>query len=139
MALLGTTAVFACFSAAALLARRRSMLYLGGTLSSAVSMFALARLGTWFLGGQRLLFEAELYLGLVLFVGYVLFDTQLAVERAEAGDRDEVRAALDLFVNFSAIFVRVLVILLRSAAAKDEQRERRAGRRRGMGRRRDEL
>jgi hypothetical protein len=68
--------VFACFSAAALLSPRRHYLYLGGLLSSVLSFFLLARLGTWVFGGAALLFQAELYLGLAVFAGYVVFDTQ---------------------------------------------------------------
>lgn len=56
--------------------------------------------------------------------GYVLFDTQIIIEKAEGGDRDYVRGALDLFVDAVAIFVRVLVILLRSAEKKDAQKAR---------------
>ena len=34
---------------------------------------------------------------------------QLIIERAYAGDKDHVKHALDLFVDFAAIFVRILV------------------------------
>ena len=67
-ALAGASAVFACFSAAALLSPRRSYLFLGGALGSVMSFFMLARFATLFLGGRGLLFEAELYLGLMVFV-----------------------------------------------------------------------
>ena len=61
-----------------MLARRRSYLFLGGALSSAISLMLVLRLGTWLFGsGQALAFQAELYLGLLVFVGYVLFDTQV--------------------------------------------------------------
>ncbi|KAL3152863.1 hypothetical protein ABBQ38_012175 [Trebouxia sp. C0009 RCD-2024] len=76
-AFLGTSTVFACFSAAALLSRRRSWLYLGGALSSAMSVLLLMRLGSYFLGGRAFMFQAELYVGLLIFIGYVLFDTQV--------------------------------------------------------------
>ena len=50
-----------------------------GTLSSAVMLFAAMRLGSWFLGGRALTFEAELYGGLVVFMGYILYDTQVTI------------------------------------------------------------
>lgn len=54
-----------------------SWLYLGGTLSSAMSVLLLMRLGSYFLGGKSFVFQAELYVGLLMFIGYVLFDTQV--------------------------------------------------------------
>jgi FtsH-binding integral membrane protein len=76
-AFLTTSAVFACFSGAALLSRRRSWLYLSGALSSALSVFLIMRLGVWMFGGRALAFQAELYGGLLVFVGYILLDTQV--------------------------------------------------------------
>lgn len=65
------------------------------------------------------------YLGLLVFSGYVLFDTQLVVERASAGDMDNVQHALDLFVDFVAIAVRVLVILMKNQEKREQERRRR--------------
>lgn len=70
--------VFACFSAAALLSPRRQYLYLGGLLSSVLSTFMLMRVASFFFGGGALLFEAELYGGLAVFSGYVVYDTQVS-------------------------------------------------------------
>ena len=54
-----------------------SWLYLGGCLSSALTTLLLLRLGSYFLGGRAFAFQAELYGGLLAFMGYVLFDTQV--------------------------------------------------------------
>eukprot|EP00899_Mesostigma_viride_P006199 jgi/Mesvir1/15580/Mv03199-RA.1 len=110
-AFLGTCVVFACFSGAALFSRRRSFLYLGGMLSSAISLFMMMRFASLIFGGAVAVFNAELYLGLLVFCGYVLYDTQVIVEKASRGQKDVIMHALDLFVDFVAIFVRLLIIL----------------------------
>ena len=35
------------------------------------------RLATWVFGGGALLFQAELYIGLAVFSGYIVYDTQV--------------------------------------------------------------
>lgn len=88
----------------------------------------MMRFATWFAGGGAALFQAELYVGLLMFAGYIVFDTQLAIEKAESGSADVVNTSLDLFVDFVAIFVRLLVILLRNAQNKEDKRDRRRSR-----------
>ncbi|EFJ50472.1 Bax inhibitor-1, partial [Volvox carteri f. nagariensis] len=128
-AFLGTAAVFLSFTLAALLSARRSFLFLGGWLASAVTGLFVLRLSSWLLGAGTLAFQAELYVGLLMFALYVLVDTQLIVEKAGAGYMDPIRAALDLLVDLLAIFARVLVILL-NKQAKRERRTRRDDRER---------
>jgi len=120
-ALLGTTLVFGCFSGAALLAERRSYLYLGGMLSSGVSLLVtLSFLNIFF--HSLFVFNIQLYLGLVVFCGFVVFDTQLIVERAALGDKDFVGHALELFIDFIKIFVRLLIILSKDKKEKKNSR-----------------
>ncbi|NXT48744.1 BI1 inhibitor, partial [Pluvianellus socialis] len=81
-AFLGTATIFACFSLSALYARRRSFLYLGGFLLSGLTLMLLSSLLNAFVGSTWL-FTANLYLGLMIMCGFVLFDTQLIIEKAE--------------------------------------------------------
>jgi len=122
-----TVLVFMTFAVVATLSERRSLLYLYGILGSAMSWLMLASFANFFLGSSAL-FGAEIYLGLALFVGYVCADSQMIIERADMGDTDFVRHALELFLDFVAIFVRVLVILIRSKAearAAESRKKRR--------------
>lgn len=132
-AFLGTSVVFACFSGAAMMAERRSMLYLGAVLSSLMGVFFMLRFSSLFFAGATALFGAELYLGLAAFIGYVLVDTQLIVERAHAGDKDHIRHAMDLFIDFAAIFARLLLLLLQGAQ-QSEAKRREQDRRRDLHR-----
>jgi len=124
-ALLATAAVFGCFSAAALLGQRRAYLYLGGTLSSVMFYLMVANLGNYMFGfNSQLIHGAQLYVGLGVFCGYVVFDTQMIIEKADRGDRDVVQHAMQLFLDLIAIFVRLLIILMKNAQQNGQQRRR---------------
>ncbi|KAG8295590.1 Bax inhibitor 1 [Homalodisca vitripennis] len=109
-ALLGTSVIFACFSAAALTAERGRWLYLGGTLMSMLSAMLLLSLAN-LLFGSRLIFQVYLYIGLFLMCGFVLYDTQLIIEKRRQGDKDFVAHSVDLFIDFIGIFRRLIIIL----------------------------
>ena len=116
---IGTVAVFTCFALSALLAPRRSYMYLGGMLGSALTTMFWMSLANMFFHSP-LIMDLQVYGGLLLFAGYVVFDTQMIVEKADQGDNDEVGHAMVLFVDAVAIFVRVVIILM-----KNEERKRR--------------
>ncbi|KAG1656476.1 hypothetical protein FOA52_005635 [Chlamydomonas sp. UWO 241] len=120
-ACLCTTTVFVSFSLSALLTQRRSFLYLGGFLAAATAAMLALRLGGWLFGASGITYPFELYGGLLVFAVYILYDTQLIVERASAGEMDTVRHSLDLLVDLLAIFVRILIILLKRA--EDDKRK----------------
>lgn len=53
-----------------------------------------------------------MYFGLLVFVGYVIVDTQVIIEMAHFGDLDYVKHSLTLFTDLAAIFVRILIIMV---------------------------
>jgi len=118
-AFLGTVCIFGCFSATAYYAERRSYLFLGGFLSSALTtMVILGFLNIFF--SSLFMFNILLYGGLIVFSGFVIFDTQLIIEKAAMGNKDFVTDSLELFLDFINIFVRLLILL-----SKDKKKERR--------------
>lgn len=116
MALIGATLAFISFSCTALFSERRSYLYLGGLLGT----LSLLSLVSSFFGG---LFNFNLFLGLFIFCFYIIYDTQLLVERAENGDRDDIQGAATLFTDIFAAFVRLLLILQRRDKEKKKERK----------------
>ncbi|KAJ0242660.1 Bax inhibitor 1 [Hirschfeldia incana] len=124
-AFVGTAIAFICFSGAAMLARRREYLYLGGLLSSGLSMLMWLQFASSIFGGSASIFKFELYFGLLIFVGYMVVDTQDIIEKAHLGDMDYVKHSLTLFTDFVAVFVRVLIIMLKNSADREDKKKKR--------------
>lgn len=122
-AFLGTTVAFVCFSLSALFSSRQSMMYLGGLLSSALSIMLILSLFSLFFPSV-LIFNLYLYLGLVVFCGYIVFDTQMIITKFQVGEKDYVWHAMELFIDFVAVFVRILIILMKNSKKEDNRRRR---------------
>jgi len=118
-AFFGTCIVFACFTAAAIYAPDRKYLYLGGILMSLLStMFWMALINIFV--GSRFLFQLNLYAGLAVMCGFILYDTQLIMEKKRRGDNDYIWHSVDLFIDFMDIFRRLAIIL----AQKEERKKK---------------
>jgi len=115
---LGTTGIFGAFTLAALKARRKSMLMLGGVLGgglalvflSGVAFLLLTAFGVTNPAILGALFNINMYLGLGIFSLFIAYDTQLIIENYRDGDTDHISPALSLFLNIFNIFVRLLYI-----------------------------
>ncbi|XP_004071065.1 bax inhibitor 1 [Oryzias latipes] len=121
-AFLGTSVIFVCFTLSALYAKRRSYLFLGGTLMSGLSILFLFSVMNMFFG-SLMLFKAHMYLGLLIMCGFVLFDTQLIIEKAENGDKDYIWHCVDLFLDFVTIFRKLMIILAMNDKEKKKERK----------------
>jgi len=120
-AFLATALVFICFTVSALLSDDRKWLAIGGVLYSGLSWLLLFGFLNIFLQSQ-LLFDIKLYIGLAIFCGYILYDTQLIVEKCRSGDDDYIGHCLMLFLDFINIFRRILILLSDKEAKKDRRR-----------------
>ncbi|XP_057816398.2 bax inhibitor 1 [Cryptomeria japonica] len=122
-ALVGTSLTFACFSAAAIFAQRREFMFLGGILGSGLSILLWLNISSALFGESTATFEFEIYFGLLLFIGYIIFDTQAIIERADHGDYDYIEHSLQLFIDFVAVLARLLIIMAKNSARKSEKEE----------------
>lgn len=119
-AFMATSLIFGCFTLASLMSSDRKFLYLGGTLMSGLSMLLfLGILNIFF--RSRLVFEVELYLGLLIMCGFILYDTQLIVEKRRMGSDDYIWHAVELFIDFVNVFRRIMILL----ANKENNKKRR--------------
>ncbi|CAF2031268.1 unnamed protein product [Rotaria magnacalcarata] len=119
-AFLLTTTMFACLTLSALVTRKRTYLYLGGILGTGTSIMLLLSLMNIF-GRSQLIFNINLHFGLVIVCGYILYDTQLIVERTSNGDMNYVKHAILLFIDMVDLFVRILIILFENSQSKNKK------------------
>ncbi len=109
--------MFFSISACAYTMPIKSMFQVGSLLSSLLTM-------SLFVGTVGLFVEAEVYhlvhiwLSLCMFLGFILYDTQLMIERAfrrmdnYSKNPDYVFDALNLFLDFANMFIRILAIIV---------------------------
>lgn len=124
MAFLGGAMVFACCSISAIFARRKSYLFLSSFLFT--GLFGLLLVSFLHRFWPRLVpVMPMLYIGLLMFCGFVLYDTQIIIEKAHAGERDHLKHALELFIDFVAIVRHIMVIMANNRQRRDDNDNRR--------------
>eukprot|EP01084_Bolivina_argentea_P185423 319746_1 len=107
-----TLCVFLSFSIIAMMTKNKKYLYLGSMLNSfGLFLFFMTIFPTSF--GYQL----SLYGGLIMFVGYIFYDTQQIIKRVERfglDNTDFVSDAITLYIDFVAVFVRILVLIMKA-------------------------
>ena len=56
--------------------------------------------------------QAHIWIGLAVFCGFIMFDTQVIIRKARNGDKDFIAHSLDLFIDFVQVFRKVLILLM---------------------------
>ncbi|XP_031835498.1 bax Inhibitor-1 [Nomia melanderi] len=122
-ALIGTTVIFVSFSISALLAERGHWLYLGGTLISVLNMMFMFSFVNLFLRWS-FFYQIHLYVGLFLMCGFIIYDSQLIVEKFHMGSKDFILHSLDLLIDFIGLFRHLLIILTQKELSKYQRKQR---------------
>jgi FtsH-binding integral membrane protein len=123
-ALVYTAIAFTSFSVISLFSKRRSYLYLGGLIMTLVQGMLLYRFVGWMFGYSA---YNMIYLMFGLFVAclYIIYDTQVIVEKAERGDRDIPTHTMTLFIDLFELFIRIIQILIKLNEDKNKNERRR--------------
>lgn len=79
---IGVSIAFACLSGAAMLARHKELFYLGGVLSSGVSIFFWLQFCSQIFGGAVALLQYKLYFGVLVLVAYIVVNSVETFEKA---------------------------------------------------------
>ena len=119
-AVLYTATAFTGFSLVSLLSKRRAYIFLGAVIVTLIQGMLLFRLFNWLFGSGQIGL-GFLMVGLFVECLYVIYDTQIIVERAEAGYKDVVGDTLHLFLDLFNLFVKIVQILLK--LKEDEDRK----------------
>ena len=95
-----------------------SLLYLKGPLLGSllgVIGLQLAGLGASYFGyGNGLLIMSHnisLYGGLLIFTGFMAYDTHSAIQQYKDGQPDHLSVAMNLFLNFKNLLIRIMQIM----------------------------
>ncbi|GIY11188.1 bax inhibitor 1 [Caerostris darwini] len=109
-AFFSTCLVFTCFTLASMFSDQRRYIYLGGTLMSLLSVMTISAFLNIFMG-STILFKAHIYLGLIVMCAFILYDTQMIMEKRRNGDKDYIWHSINLFLDLIQIFRYLLIIL----------------------------
>ncbi|XP_037470785.1 bax inhibitor 1-like [Triticum dicoccoides] len=127
----GIAIALGCFSCITLIAKRSvtsiakrsEYMYLRALLSSDLSILLWLQLATSIfvlLSGSLMV---EVYSGILIFVGYMVYDMQQIIKRAHRGDMDYIGHALTLFTDITAILDRIFIIMNACDKSKDKKRK----------------
>ncbi|XP_022092876.1 growth hormone-inducible transmembrane protein-like [Acanthaster planci] len=123
-----TAGIVGGLSCVAACAPSEKFLYIGGPLAMGLGMVIAASIGGMFFAPTTALgsglYAISTYGGLILFGGFLLYDTQLIIKRAETHpimsqrSFDPVNAAMGIYMDTINIFIRIAMILANSSGGR---------------------
>ena len=124
-----TTIVFGSFTAMSLFTKRRSMLFLGSIISSLVSCMFWYRTMSWMFGyskyGMGHMNMVYLMVSLFMTCLYIIYDTQMIIEKAERGDKDVPSHTMTLFMDLFDLFIKIVQLLMKLSEDDKKKKDRR--------------
>lgn len=121
-AFLTTCLIFICFTLCALFSDQYKWIGLGGTLMSGLFLTLLLGFVTIFTG-SRFVFQIYIYLGLAVMCAFILYDTQVVVEKFRRGEEDFIWHSVLFFVDFIDVFRFLVVILMDKEQSSRRKKE----------------
>merc|ERR1712195_104470 len=113
-----TTGMFGIMTLGAMVAPKGAALRMGPALFGGMIVIFGCGIGGMFVEPSSpwypVLHSMHLYGGLGIFSLYVAYDTQQIISDYEEGNRDVMHGAVNLFINFKAMFSRFLFIFMGS-------------------------
>lgn len=122
--LISTFLVFGSFTMSALFSNHAKWLFVGGGLFSMLSIMTFMSIANIFIGSYYL-FQAQLYIGIVVFCLFVMYDTAYIIERRRAGDKDYLQHSMRLFVDMVDIFRTLMILMIQKERNNRNNRNRR--------------
>lgn len=109
-ALVGSTVIFLTFSITACYSAPGKYLFLSGILTAACNIITVANLANLFFKSYWIHY-VQTHCSVAVMAGFILYDTQIIIEKFQSGDRDSINHSLDLFFVTLNLLRKVLILL----------------------------
>ena len=108
---ISTLLIFTGFSAIAHFIKDETITVFGGFLSGLLSVLIVSGFIMLFMNQSDNTIIAYLLVGLIIFCGYIAYDTKLMYQRFREGQSDHYHHALNLFLDLINIFTKIVRLL----------------------------
>lgn len=115
--------MFISFSLVATRVNTFDSLAFGSLLASLLNGLVIMSIANFFIKSNKLV-VLDVYFGIILFSGYLIYDTYCIIDRAgtkNVWELDYVEDALFIYLDVLNIFIRILIIIVEQQAKKEKK------------------